>query len=97
MKINPVSNPNILRSYQAAKHVSRMVPTGGKLDEVSFSEEAITFSRVMAEMKEEMRPEVRSQEEKSRIEEIASRVRNGTYKVESAAVAEKILDSVRFR
>ena len=88
MKINPISNPNILRSYQAAKAVpaKTYVPSGR--DEVTFSEEALSFSKVMAEV------EFRTQEERTHIANIADAVRQGEYKIESEKIADRILESV---
>ena len=88
MKINPIANPNILRSYQSAKMAPAKsgVPSGR--DEVTFSKEAISFSKVMTEV------EFRTQEERAHIANIANAVRQGEYKVESDKIADKILESV---
>ena len=92
MKINPIANPNILRSYQAAKPVSERTKITNGRDEVTFSQEALEFSKVMAEAREML--EVRTPEEKSRIAEITTAVRNGEYAVDSDKIADKILESV---
>ena len=93
MKINPISNPNILRSYQASKTSASQSAKGtGKLDEVEFSEEAISFSKAMAEARDQI--EIRSQEERAHIAQVADAVRQGRYRVDSDKVAEKILSSI---
>ena len=91
MKINPVANPNILRSYQASrmdKNQTRITP--GR-DEVTFSDEALSFSKAMAEAKDAV--EFRTPEEKEHIAAITNAIHQGTYKIGSEDVAEKILES----
>ena len=92
MKINPITNPNILRSYQAASPVKNKPGVNGGRDEVTFSEEALSFSRAMAEAKGSI--EQRTPQESARIAGIANAVRNGEYKIESGKVADKMLESV---
>ena len=92
MKINPISNPNILRSYQATKPVQDKAKSSGGRDSVTFSEEALSFSKSLAEAKEAL--ETRSPEEKARIADIKQAVRQGTYNIESDKIADKILESV---
>ena len=88
MKINPIANPNILRSYQSTKAaISKANPQIGR-DEVVFSEEALSFSKTMAEV------EFRTQAEKARIADITNAVRKGEYKIDSDKVADKILESI---
>ena len=92
MKINPITNPNILRSYQAAKPAPEKSNVASGRDEVTFSEEALSFSKAMAEAKDAI--ELRTPEEKARIADITEAVRQGTYRVDSDKVAEKMLESV---
>ena len=92
MKINPIANPNILRSYQATKPVSERTSIINKRDEVTFSQEALEFSKVLEDARDML--EVRTTEEKAHIAEITTAVRNGEYDVDSDKVAEKILESV---
>jgi len=92
MKINPIANPNVLRSYQATKPLQEKTKTANGRDEVTFSEEALNFSKAMAEAKDAI--ELRTPEEKARIAEIRDAVRQGKYYVESNLVADKILESV---
>jgi negative regulator of flagellin synthesis FlgM len=93
MKINPIKNPGILRTYQAAKPVQEKSKVTSGRDEVTFSDEALSFSKAMTKAKGTL--EVRTPEEKVRIAEIKAAVRQGTYKVDSEKVAEKILESIK--
>ena len=88
MKINPVMNPNILRSYQAAKAAPARSSVSDGRDEVTFSEDALSFSKVMAEV------EFRTQEERTHIANITNAIRQGEYRIESDKIADKILESV---
>jgi len=92
MKINPITNPNILRSYQAAKPAQEKSRVSNGHDEVTFSAEALSFSKALAEARETI--EIRSADERARIAEITNAVRQGEYKVDSDKIAEKILESV---
>jgi len=88
MKINPISNPNILRSYQSTQKLPEKAKFPSGRDEVTFSEEALSFSKVVAEL------EARSPDERARIAEIANAVSRGEYRVDSDKIADKILESV---
>jgi len=92
MKINPITNPNILRSYQATKASPEKTRVASGRDEVIFSEEALSFSKALAEAKDAI--ELRTPEERTHIAEVTEAVRQGTYHVSSDKVAEKILESV---
>ena len=92
MKINPITNPNILRSYQATKPARETTKTTNGRDEVTFSAEALSFSKSLTEAKEAL--EFRSPEEKERISEIKDAVSKGEYKVSSEDIADKILSSI---
>ena len=92
MKINPITNPNILRSYQATKPVKETTKPASNRDEVTFSAEALSFSKALNEAKEAL--EFRTPEEKARIDEIKDAVNKGEYKVDSEDIADRILSSV---
>ena len=92
MKINPITNPNILRSYQATKSSQEKTKVASGRDEVSFSAEALSFSKALAEAKETI--EHRTPEERAHIADITNAVRQGEYKVDSDKIADKILESV---
>jgi flagellar biosynthesis anti-sigma factor FlgM len=93
MKINPITTPSVLGSYKTAMSTPDKTKVASKRDEVTFSEEALSFSKAMAEARDTI--EFRSIEEKERIADITAAVRQGTYKVDSYKVAEKILESVK--
>jgi flagellar biosynthesis anti-sigma factor FlgM len=95
MKINPISNPNILKSYQSTKATAERTQLMGGKDEVSFSPEALEFSKALAAAREVL--ETRTPAEASHIANITNTVREGTYRIDSEAVAEKILESAQWR
>ena len=88
MKVNPIVNPNVLRSYQASKMMPARASVPGGRDEVTFSDEALSFSKVMEEV------EFRTQEEKAHIADVSSAIKQGQYRIESDKIADKILESV---
>ena len=88
MKINPITNPNILRSYQSSRTIPVKLGVLAGRDEVVFSEEALSFSKIMTEV------ETRTQEERAHIANITNAIRQGEYKVDSDKIADKILESV---
>ena len=88
MKINPITNPDILISYRSAKMVPAKMCVPINRDEVTLSEEALSFSKAMAEV------EFRTQEERAHIAEITNAVRQGEYRIDSEKIADKILESV---
>ena len=92
MKINPITNPNILRSYQASKPVKEETKVASSRDQVTFSKEALSFSKALTEAKEEL--EFRTAEEKAHIANIKEAVRKGEYHVSSEDIADKILSSI---
>jgi len=92
MKINPITNPNVLRSYQASKPAKETTKATSGRDEVTFSAEALSFSKALSEAKETL--EFRTPEEKAHIADIKNAVRQGEYKVDSEDVADKILSSI---
>ena len=92
MKINPITNPNILRSYQATKPARETSKTTSGRDEVTFSAEALSFSKALTEAREAL--EFRTPEEKAHIADIKDKVSKGEYKVGSEDIADKILSSI---
>ena len=92
MKINPIVNPNILRSYQATKPAKEENKVSSGRDQVTFSAEALSFSKAMTEAKEAL--EFRTPEEKAHIANIKSAIEKGEYKVSSEDSADKILSSI---
>jgi len=92
MRIGPVVGPGVLRNYQATKPPSANLRPATGRDEVTFTEEALSFSKVLAEAKNV--PGVRTPEELARIEEIKKAVRQGKYWVETDKIVEKILENL---
>ena len=92
MKINPITNPNILKSYQATKPVKETMKAASSRDEVTFSAEALSFSKALSEAREAH--EKRTPEEKAHIAEIKEAVNKGEYHVDSEDIADKILSSI---
>jgi len=95
MKINPVSNPNILNNYLTTKTYSDTTRAPSGRDEVTFSKEALEFSKALADARDAL--EFRTPEEQSRIADISNAIRNGEYSVSSDKIADKILESVMNR
>jgi len=92
MKINPITNPNILRSYQATKPAKEENRVAAGRDQVTFSAEALSFSKALVQAKEEL--EFRTPEEKAHIADIKDAINKGEYKVSSEDIADKILSSL---
>ena len=92
MKINPITNPNILRSYQSNKLSKEETKVASGRDQVTFSKEALSFSKALTEAREEL--EFRTPEEKAHIAKIKDAVQKGEYRVSSEDIADKILSSI---
>jgi len=92
MKINPILNPNIVKAYQATRPARETGKQASSRDEVTFSAEALSFSKALTEAKEVL--EFRTPEEKAHIAEIKDAVNKGEYKVDSNDIADKILSSI---
>ena len=91
MKINQFTNPNILGSFTTVASTPKGNSTAVNNDTADTS---ITrsFSKVL--MEAQASPETRSPEEAARIAEITAAVRQGTYRIDSDKIADKILESV---
>ena len=94
MKIQPITNPNVLRAYagMGAPNVEGKGKQASKRDEVTFSQEALDFSKAMTQAQESI--EARSPEERVRIDAVTEAVRQGQYHVPAEAIADRILESV---
>ena len=92
MKINPITNPNILRAYQAVKPVQESTKVTPGRDVVTFSDEALSFSKALAEARDAI--EIRTPEEKAHFDDISNAIAQGQYRVDSDKIADKILESV---
>ena len=92
MKIHPITNPNVLRAYMGTAPIEGKGKQSSKRDEVTFSQEALDFSKAMSNAQESI--ETRSPEERARIDAVATAVRQGEYHVPAEAIADRILESV---
>ncbi|MDR1299251.1 MAG: hypothetical protein LBJ84_03250 [Oscillospiraceae bacterium] len=96
MKINtnPVTNRDMLLRYTAGRAKpanTGAVPLGQ--DNVAFSEDALSFSRVLSLARESI--ESRSADERARASVIGDAVRRGEYIVDSVEIAERIVSGIR--
>ncbi len=90
MKINSIPSSNMVESYKGksvnpAKKAEQSVAP----DRVDLSDEAKSFASVIKEVKTQL--DTRTEGETKHVEEVANQIANGTYKVDSSKVAEKIL------
>jgi flagellar biosynthesis anti-sigma factor FlgM len=92
MKINPIINPNVLRSYQANKPGLEKTQSVAKRDELSLSKEAVSFSKALAEAKDAI--EFRTPDELAHIANIKQAVSQGQYKIDSDLIAARIVDEL---
>lgn len=90
MKINSIPPSNILESYKGkpVKSVQKS-EQNVESDRVELSDEAKSFASVIQQVKNSL--DTRIDSENKHIEEVAAQVANGTYKVDSSKVADKIL------
>ena len=90
MKINSIPPASMAETYNG-KAVQRTQETnkGAVSDRVEFSDEAKSFAAVINEVKGRL-DEPTSAEAKH-IDDVAKQIENGTYKVDSSKIAEKIL------
>ena len=96
MKINPINNQNIIKAY-GKNQVSRTEKKADMgLDEVNLSPEALSFSKVLSEVRE-AESRIPSLERQEKLDKIAEKIRTGEYKVDSESVAEKIISDVLSR
>ena len=91
MKINPAGGPGYIPGSYRVSHIDAYRKSAGlqKRDEAVLSEEAISFSKVFAEVKQTAN--IRSSEELTHIAELKAQVEAGTYRIDSDKIAESIL------
>lgn len=90
MKINPIINQAALNAYKTQRSKSPQQSFQATLDQVSLSEEVVSFSSTINKIKEQM--DVRTPAELAHIEEISMLIHSGRYHVKSEDVAAKIVD-----
>ena len=87
MKINPILN-NLFQGNTSKKVNGVAKPADrSALDEVSFSSQAIEFSKLLQSVREESV----SPAYKARVEEIGRAIADGTYSIDASAIAYRIL------
>ena len=92
MKINPISNNNIINNYRTdVRPIQPTQKSAGKRDEVIISDEAREFSLIRGLEEQVKDNSSRSLADFAKIESIKRRVRDGSYSVSAAALAEKLL------
>lgn len=91
MKINPTGNTNFISgNYRAGKmDAYKKSQSPASLDEAALSEEAVSFSKIFAQVKDAAN--TRSAADMERIADIKAKVQDGTYYVDSEDIAESIL------
>jgi flagellar biosynthesis anti-sigma factor FlgM len=94
INVNPVSNRDLLARYAAGKNPAVKTPGAvSEVDSVTFSDEALSFSRIMAGAR--AASENAGVSDPARIQEIKDAVRRGEYRVDSALIADRILSGLR--
>jgi negative regulator of flagellin synthesis FlgM len=87
-KINGVSGVYKNQKVESKKNISESARTRGKKDEVQISKEAMDFQLVMKAAKAAREiPDIREEV----IAPIKEKLDNGTYEVDSKAIADKLL------
>ncbi|MGI5970208.1 MAG: flagellar biosynthesis anti-sigma factor FlgM [Oscillospiraceae bacterium] len=90
MKINSIPPSDIVESYKGkAVRPAQQAECNIKPDRVELSDEAVSFTAVIKEVKDKL--DERTDDEKMKIDDVARQIENGTYKVDSSKVAEKML------
>ena len=93
MKINPIQQQEAIQSYRTNRVVrSNSGANLSKMDEVTFSQEAVSFSKILTEVKTYM--EACASTRSVRADEIARLIQSGEYDIESEKVAEKIINDI---
>ena len=90
MKINPIVNQAALSAYKVQKANHPANEYRQSADQVSLSEEVISFSSTITKIKEAL--DERTPAELAHIEDIARQIRSGAYHIASDKVAAKMVD-----
>ena len=90
MRINSITSSYYMQNYRSNKNISvGRTRNENKTDQVTFSDEAVSFSKTLSDIKEKI--VIRANEEQTKIDDIKNLIEKGQYNVESELVAEKIL------
>ena len=93
MKINPVSNNNIVSSYlNTNSNIKSNTKNEAEeiSDSVEFSEDALKFSAVIKNVNIDL--DARDPQELAHIQEVTNKIKNGTYNVDGNKIAQKLLE-----
>ena len=97
MNINLVNNPNILRAYgKNQPYAATPAKAAGAMDEVSFSKEALSFAKTLAEVREAA-PQVTSPERQAKLDELSEQISSGQYQVNGEEVADALIADILSR
>ena len=88
MKVNAIGPSELIKQYVVRPKMA-MEERQSVSDKTELTESAKTFSSALKAAQELM--DTRSSEQVARINEITEQIKNGTYSVSGAKVAEKIL------
>ncbi len=88
MKINSIWPGSVIDAYKSQKTTKTGQFPIATQDSVSFSEEALSFSAILAKAKENI--ETRSPAEQERIDQLSRDIKAGIYRVDAQAIATKI-------
>ena len=96
MKINGIGGAGFVQGSGKINRASALEKYNAvpKNDEMSISEEAISFSKIYNAAKQDA--QVSAADNKQRIEEIKAQLENGTYEVSSEQIADSILGELYF-
>ena len=91
MKINSISGNHYINKFHANKvGIPEKERPSGRPDQVTFSNEALHYSRSLGGVKDQIT--LHSIEEKEKIADLKNRINRGQYKIDSEQVAVRIID-----
>lgn len=93
MIINRVSTQNVIARYQAnVVDIPQLRVSKQEKDQVVFSEKAVSFSKVMNQVKAENVSHVQPTRQ-ARIDDISARIKSGQYEIDCKQVATKMISN----
>jgi flagellar biosynthesis anti-sigma factor FlgM len=99
MKINPLHNPNIIKSYAASRPLKAQAAKAAPgMDQAVFSDEALSFAKALAEARQTESAAPSSDAARAaKVADIKARVENGTYNVSAEDVADRMIEDILAR
>ncbi len=95
MKINPILTSSLVQNYEKANRVkSGSAVYAQKSDSVELSDSAVSFGNAVREAKKESGAD--SAERAKRVKELKTQIQSGSYHVESADIASKMVSGMLF-